>query len=162
MFFRISITALLVAIVVMTFFALPRDEGQAKPSDAEAAALERFPNGTVQPARIEDDEWEVDVVLPNGRLVEVTYDHKLNFRDFDEEIGPGGTLADDELRGEERQRAIDAAYQVTGPGKVTSVERDSPNEVEVNVRFPNGINIEVELDRHFHVGEVENEDPGDE
>jgi hypothetical protein len=161
-FFKISFAVLLVVIVVMTFFALPRDEGQAKPSDAEAAALERFPNGTVQPARVEDDEWEVDVVLPNGRLVEVTFDHELNFRDLDEEIGPGGRLANDELRGNDRQRAIRAAFQVTGEGEVKSVERDSPNEIEVNVRFPNGIQLEVELDRHFHVGEVENEDPGDE
>ena len=162
MFFKASFAVLLLVIVVMTFFALPRDEGQAKPSDAEAAALERFPDGTVQPARIEDDEWEVDVVLPNGSLVEVTYDHELHFRDLDEEIGPGGRLANDELRGDERRRAIDAAFQVTGPGRVTSVERDSPNEVEVKVRFQNGIQIEVELDRNFHVGEVENEDPGDE
>jgi hypothetical protein len=94
--------------------------------------------------------------------VEVTFDHELNFRDLDEEIGPGGRLAEDELRGAERQRAITAAFEVTGPGSVTSVERDSPNEVEVDVRFPNGIHIEVELDRNFHVGEVEDEDPGDE
>jgi hypothetical protein len=161
-FFKVSFALLLVVIVVMTFFALPRDEGQARPSDAEAAALDRFPNGTVQPARVEDDEWEVDVVRPDGSLVEVTFDHELNFRDLDEEIGPGGRLAEDELRGAERQRAITAAFEVTGPGSVTSVERDSPNEVEVDVRFPNGVHIEVELDRNFHVGEVEDEDPGDE
>jgi hypothetical protein len=161
-FFKVSFAVLLVAIVVVTFLALPRDEGQARPSDAEAAALDRFPNGTVQEARVEDDEWEVDVVLPNGSLMEVTFDHELNFRDLDQEIGPGGRLANDELRGAERQRAIDAAFQVTGAGRVTSVERDSPNEIEVGVRFPNGVQIEVELDRHFHVGEVENEDPGDE
>lgn len=162
MFFKISFAVLLIAIVVMTFFALPRDEGQARPSDAEAAALERFPQGTAQPARIEDDEWEVDVVRPDGSLVEVTFDHELNFRDLDEEIGPRGRLANDELRGQERRRAIDAAFEVTGAGRVTSVERDSPNEIEVNVRFPNGIQVEVELDRHFHVGEVDNEDPADE
>jgi hypothetical protein len=161
-FFKVSITILLVVIIVTTFFALPREEGQARPSDAEAAALERFPNGTVQPARIEDDEWEVDVVLPNGRLVEVTFDHELNFRDLDEEIGPGGRLANDELRGEERRRAILAAFEVTGPGDVTSVERDSVNEIEVDVRFPNGVHIEVELDRNLNVGEVENEHPDDE
>jgi hypothetical protein len=160
-FFKVSF-ATLVAIVVVTFFALPRDEGQARASDAEAAALDRFPRGTVQPARIEDDEWEVDVVLRDGSLVELTFDHELNFRDLDEELGPGGTLANDELRGQRRQKAIDAAFQVTGSGRVTSVERDSPNEIEVDVRFPNGVHIEVELDRNLHVGEVENEDPGDE
>jgi hypothetical protein len=161
-FFKVTFALLLVAIIAVTFLALPRDEGQARPSDAEAAALERFPRGTVQPARIEDDEWEVDVVRPDGSLVEVTFDHELNLRDLDEEIGPGGRLAEDELRGAERQRAIRAAFQVTGPGRVSSVERDSPNEIEVDVRFPNGVHIEVELDRNFHVGEVEDEDPGDE
>ena len=162
MFFKVSFTLLVLAIAVTAVLALPREEGQARPSDAEAAALERFPQGTVQPARIEDDEWEVDVVRPDGSLVEVTFDHELRFRDIDEEIGPGGTLADDELRGAERRRAIRAAFEVTGEGDVTSVERDSPNEVEVNVRFDNGIQVEIELDRNFRVGEVENEDPGDE
>lgn len=162
MFFKASLAVLLAAILVVTFLALPRDEGQARASDAEAAALERFPRGTVQPARVEDDEWEVDVVLPNGSLVEVTFDHALKLRDLDEEIGPGGTRADDELEGEERRRAIRAAFEVTGSGRVTSVERDSPNEIEVNVRFGNGVQVEVELDREFRVGEVEDEDPGDE
>jgi hypothetical protein len=161
-FFKASFALFLAAIVVATFLALPRDEGQARASDAETAALDRFPRGTVQPARIEDDEWEVDVVLPNGSLVEVTFDHELNLRDLDQEIGPGGTRANDELEGAERRRAIRAAFAVTGPGRVTSVERDSPNEVEVNVRFRNGVQLEVELDREFRVGEVEDEDPGDE
>jgi hypothetical protein len=162
MIFKVSLAVFVLAVVVVTVLALPRDEGQARPSDAEAAALERFPRGTVQPARIEDDEWEVDIVRPDGSLVEVTFDHELNLRDVDEEIGPGGTLADDELKGAERRRAIRAAFQVTGPGDVRSVERDSPNEIEVGVRFPNGVQIEVELDRDFRVGEVEDEDPADE
>jgi hypothetical protein len=162
MFFKASFGLFLVVIAVVTFLAIPRDEGQARPSDAEAAALERFPSGTVQPARIEDDEWEVDIVRPDGSLVEVTFDHELNLRDLDEEIGPGGTLADDELKGSARRRAIRAAFEVTGPGEVKSVERDSPNELEVGVRFQNGVQIEVELDRHFRVGEVEDEDPADE
>lgn len=162
MLFKASFAVFVVIVIVLTVLALPRDEGQARPSDAESAALERYPRGTVQPARIEDDEWEVDVVLPNGALVEVTFDHELNLRDVDEEIGPGGRLANDELQGAERRRAVQAALEVTGPGDVRSVERDSPNEIEVNVRFSNGIQVEVELDRDFRVGEVEDEDPGDE
>jgi hypothetical protein len=161
-FYKASFGVFLVAIVVITFLALPNDDDQARASDAEAAALDQFPRGTVQPARIEDDEWEVDVVRPDGSLIEVTFDHELNLRDLDEEIGPGGRPAEDELRGEERQRAVSAAFEVTGRGEVRSVERDSPNEIEVNVLFKNGVMLEVELDRHFRVGEIENEDPGDE
>jgi hypothetical protein len=162
MFYKVSFGVFLVVIVVATFLAVPRDEGQARASDAEDAALDRYPKGVVQPARIEDDEWEVDIVRPDGSLVEVTFDHELNLRDVDEEIGPGGRLAEDELRGDERRRAIQAAFEVTGPGEVRSVERDSPNEIEVGVLFKNGVQIEVELDREFRVGEVEREDPGDE
>src|ERR687894_1089175 len=110
MFFKASLAVFVGVIVVVTILALPRDEGQARPSDAETAALDRFPAGRVQPARIEDDEWEVDVVRPDGSLVEVTFDHELRLRDVDQEIGPGGRLADDELVGAERRRAVRTAF----------------------------------------------------
>ncbi len=45
---------------------------------------------------------------------------------------------------------------------MTSVERDGPNEIEVNVTLPGGKRLEVELDSSLRVGEVEDEEPGDE
>ena len=45
---------------------------------------------------------------------------------------------------------------------MTTVERDSANEIEVGVRLANGSQIEVELDSELRVGEVEPEDPEDE
>lgn len=162
MFFK-AFFALFVAIaVVVTLAAVPRDDGRATAADAEVAALERIGKGIVQPARVEDDEWEVDVVRPDGSLVEVTFDHELHFRNLDEELGPGGTRAEDEIGGRLRRRAIRAAFAVTGAGAVRSVERDSWNEIEVNVRRKNGTQVEVELDSAMRVGEVEEEDPEDE
>jgi hypothetical protein len=152
----------LVVIVVVTFLALPRDEGQAKPSDAEAAARHWVGGGVVQPARIEDDEWEVDVRRPDGSLVEVTVDHELNLRNLDEELARRGALAHDEVAEPLRSRAIRAAFQVTGAGSVTSVERDARDEIEVNIRLRDGSQVEVELDSALRVGEVEDEDPADE
>jgi hypothetical protein len=104
----------------------------------------------------------VDVLRPDGSLVEVTLDHELEFRKFDEELGPGGTLAHDEVRGPLRRRAILAAFAVTGRGRVTTVERDTPDEIEVGVRQRDGSQLEVELDAKLRVGEVEPEDPADE
>jgi hypothetical protein len=155
--------ALFVAvIVIVTVAAIPDDDGRATAADAEAAALKRVGGGIVQPARIEDDEWEVDVERHDGSLVEVTFDHKLHFRDIDEELGPGGTIPEDEVRGALRRKAIAAAFEAVGPGAVRTVERDAWNEIEVNVRRRNGTQIEVELDQALRVGEVEEEDPGDE
>jgi hypothetical protein len=162
MFFKASFALFVVVIIAVTFVAVPRDEGQARPSDAEAAARHWIGDGSAQPARIEDDEWEVDVIRPDGSLVEVTFDHDLNLRDFDEELGIGGERAHDEVRGPLRDEAIETALRVTGPGSVTSVERDGPDELEVNVRVDDGSQVEVELDARLSVGEVEDEHPDDE
>jgi hypothetical protein len=165
MFFKFVFAAYIAALFVLTVIALPNDDGRASASDAERAALEHVDDGTVQPARIEDDEWEVDVLRPDGSLVEVTFDYDLELRDLDEELGPGGTLAEDEIRGPLRRRAIRKALAITGSGDVPSVERDPGGEIEVNVRRRNGPRteqIEVELDSKLRVGEVEPEDPGDE
>ena len=55
---------------------------------------------------------------------------------------------------------MDAALIAVGSGRVFSVERESSESVEVNVRRPNGT-FEVQLDSS-QVVEVEPEDPGDE
>jgi Peptidase propeptide and YPEB domain len=162
-FFR-SFFAIFIAVIIGGTFAELRqgDEDRASAVEAEAAARSLVKEGVVQPARIEDDEWEVDVLRPDGSLVEVTLDHELTFRKFDEELGPGGSLAPDEVRGPLRRRAVLAAFAVTGRGRVTTVEHDPGGEIEVGVRQRDGSQVEVELDSKLRVGEVEPEDPEDE
>ena len=162
MFLKASLAAFVVVIVVVTLLALPRDGGQARADEAEAVAIHWVGGGTVEPARLEDDEWAVDVRRPDGSLVELTFDQDLNLRHVDEELGRTGGPAYDEIRGALRRRAIRVAFGVTGRGRVTSVERDGPNEIEVNVTLPGGKRLEVELDSSLRVGEVEDEEPGDE
>jgi hypothetical protein len=161
--FRSFFAFFIAVIIVGTFVELRQgDDDRATAAEAEAVARNLVGQGVIQPARIEDDEWEVDVVRPDGSLVEVTLDHELTFRKFDEELGPGGSLAHDEVRGPARRRAILAAFAVTGRGRVTTVERDPNNEIEVGVRQRDGSQLEVELDAKLRVGEVEPEDPADE
>lgn len=161
--FRYFFAFFVAVLIVGTFVALSEGgDDRATASDAERVARYWTGSGVVQPARIEDDEWEVDVLRPDGSLIEVTLDHELRLRDLDEERGPGGSRPDDEVTGPLRRRAIDAAFRVTGQGRVMVVERDSRDEIEVGVRLPNGSQIEVELDSQLQVGEVEPEDPEDE
>jgi hypothetical protein len=161
--FRSFFVFFIAVIIVGTFVELRQgDDDRATAAEAEAVARFWVDEGVIQPARIEDDEWEVDVLRPDGSLVEVTLDHELKFRKFDEELGPGGSLAHDEVRGPLRRRAILAAFAVTGRGRVTTVEHDPRGEIEVGVRQRDGSQIEVELDSRLRVGEVEPEDPGDE
>ena len=154
----IVFTAMMIAIVVLAL-RLRDDQG---PLDAEEVAVELVGEGIAQDSRREDDRWEVDVVRPDGSMVQVSLGDDLELRGLDEELGPAGTLAEDELRGPARARAVRAAFTETGIGKVVSVERDAGGEIEVRVRPGGGRQIEVELDRKFRVVEIDDESLGDE
>jgi hypothetical protein len=130
--------------------------------DAELVALERISDGRVQESRRDNGRWEVDVVRPDGSMVQVNLGDELELRSLDEELGPAGTLAPDELRGRRRLGAVQAAFVETGPGQVLSVERDRNGDIDVRIRTRGDGLVQVELDRRFRVLEVKGEDPGDE
>jgi hypothetical protein len=159
---RKGVILLIVALVVASaIIQLTRDDEEVSAAEARTAALSWVGVGKAEPPRREGDNWEVDVRRPDGSLVQVTMGEKLELRDFDEEFGPAGTPASDELRGIVRERAIEAAYWHVGPGRVVGVERDPTGEIEVGMRL-GGDQIEVRLDHRFRVIEVGPEDPGDE
>jgi hypothetical protein len=150
--------ATLVAIVVVRV----GEDGQSNPANAETAALQWVGGGAAQDPRREGSLWEVDVVRADGSMVQVSLGDDLGLRGFDEELGPGGTLASDELRGRRRARAVQAAFAETVPGQVTSVERHSSSgEIEVCIRTGTGRQVEVELDQALRVAEVDRKDPCD-
>jgi hypothetical protein len=153
---------LIVALVLASAAFQLRDEDDGfSAKDAEIAALSWVRVGDVQPARREGDNWEVDVRRPDGSLVQVTMGDRLQLRDFDEESGPAGAPAPDELTGTARARAIEAAFFHVGPGRVVGVERDPTGEIEVGMRM-GGDQIEVRLDERYRVIEVHPEDRSDE
>jgi hypothetical protein len=149
--------AMTIALVLMGF---ELGEG-TNPLDAEVAALDAVGDGVSQVPRRDGDNWEVDVVRPDGSMVQVSLSKGLDLLGLDEEYGPAGTLAADEARGPARVRAVRAAFAEVGPGEVTGVERESRGRFEVGV-LRRGGQVEVELDRNFRVTEVEGEDPRDE
>jgi hypothetical protein len=149
--------AMTIALVLMGF-ELGED---ANPIDAEVAALDAVGSGISQVARRDGDRWEVDVVRPDGSMVQVSLSKGLDLLGLDEEHGPAGTLAPDEARGANRVRAVRAAFEEVGPGEVIGVEREAVGRYEVGV-LRRGGQVEVELDRNFRVTEVEGEDPRDE
>jgi hypothetical protein len=151
--------ATLVTLVAIALGADGRSASVSAPQ-AQAAGLRWVGVGRAENPRRDGDEWEVDVKRPNGSLVEVTIGDQLELRGLDEELGPGGVPAWDELGGRARERAIAAAVIAVGSGRVFSVERESSGSVEVNVRGPNGT-FEVQLDSG-QIVEVEAQDPGDE
>jgi hypothetical protein len=160
--FKVVFGSFVAVIIAGGLVALPRGNGTASVEKAEQAALYWVGSGTVQPARFENNEWEVDVVLSDGSLLQVTLNRDLELRDIDEELGPGGARAHDEVTGPLRDKATLVALGVTGPGRVSSVEQDEANEIEVNVQRPNGTQLEVELDAELNVVDVDREDPEDE
>jgi hypothetical protein len=118
--------------------------------------------GRPQPPRREGDEWEVDVVRPDGSVVEVTVGRARELLGFDEERGPAGGPAPDELTGPIRDRAVRAALAASGSGRALGAEWEPGGVIEVGVRLPGGTQLEVDLDHRLRVLEVEREDPADE
>ncbi len=154
----VVIAAASLALVVM---GLGPDEKSTAP-DAELVALGWVGAGVAQEPRRDGDNWEVDIVRDDGSMVQVRLGPKLELRGFDEELGPGGVPAHDELEGKARARAIRIAFEEVGPGRVVSVERDPSRQIEVGVRRPDETQVEVELNQMFEVVEVAQEDPRDE
>jgi hypothetical protein len=152
------LAAMTIAIVVLAL--RQRDEHGAL--DAETVALELVKNGVAQDSRRDGDRWEVDVLVDDGSMVQVNLDEDLELRSLDEELGPGGTLAKDELKGRARMRAVEAAFAETGTGQVVSVERDSRHRIKVRVRTGEDDQFGVVLDNLLHVLRVDDEDPRDE
>jgi hypothetical protein len=162
--FRTLLALLVVTAAVLMLVGLG-GRGEIAAADAEAVALDWVGTGFAQDPRRDGDEWEVDVIRPDGSMVEVTIGDALEARGFDEERGPWGTLAPDEVTGERRTAAIDAALEEVGPGEAFSVEheeREGGEGIEVSIETPDGRHVEVELDDSLEVLEVEDEDPRDE
>jgi hypothetical protein len=151
--------AMTIAIVLVVAL---RVGNERSPFDAETAALELVRNGVAQESRRDGDRWEVDVVRADGSMVQVNLGDDLELLDLDEELGPGGTLADDELRGALRLRAVEAAFAEAGPGQVVSVERDSRRRIKVRVLKGDGTHVGVVLDGSLRALAVDDEDPRDE
>ena len=133
---RTSLIILIVALVIAAAeLKLREDDEGPSAAEAKTAALSWVGAGEAQAPRREGEAWEVDVVRSNGSLVQVTLGDTLELREFDEELGPAGTPAPDELRGAARAGAIKAAFWHVGPGRVVSVERESSREIDVDVRL---------------------------
>jgi hypothetical protein len=151
-----------VAVVTLAAVALwPREAG-LRAEDATAVAIGWVGTGRPQPPRCDGDECEVDVTRPDGSLVEVTVGKNGELIGFDEERGPGGGPAPDELRGMDRARAVRAALAAVGPGRVLGTERDHGGGAEIDVRRSDGTQVEIELDHRLRIREVEPEHPADE
>jgi len=76
----------------------------------------------------------------------------------------GGGDSDQELTGTTRDRAVQAALAITGGGTVTETEAgDDGAAYGVEVRLPDGRQVEVNLDQRFKVlGQEPDEDrPGE-
>jgi hypothetical protein len=157
---RTAVVSLFAAMIIaLIVIVLALRDRQGVP-DVEAAALRWVGDGVTQQPRREAGRWEVDVVRPDGSMVQVSFGDDLELLGFDEESGPAGALAADELSGTARARAVQAAFAETRPGQVTSVERDS-DEIEVCIRMRTGRQVEVELDQALRVVKVDPDDPCD-
>jgi hypothetical protein len=160
---RTSLIILIVAMVIASVvFQLRGDDDEGiSAAQAKAAALSWVGAGEAQAPRRDGYAWEVDVVRPDGSLVQVALGDALELRGFDEEFGPGHSPGPDELEGAARARAIKAAFWHVGPARVLSVERESSQEIDVDIRLGED-QIEVELNSRFRLIAVKPEDPRDE
>jgi len=151
-----------IAVLILVVLATG-GEDEPDAASARQAALQWTGAELTDAPRRTGEGWEVDVRRSDGSLVEVEFGTKVELREFDEERGAGGSPAHDEVTGDVRERAIETARTVSGPGSVRSVEREHDGSIEVNIAAPDQTTIvEVELDRQLRVTDVDEEDIGDE
>ena len=160
----LALLLLAAGVGVLTWFAAS-DQNEGRVPDAaaaERAALRWTGGGEAQPARRDGALWEVDVRRANGSLVEVTLGRGLALYELDEEEGPRGTPPHDEITGSLRQRAVAAARREAIDGSVRAVERERDGSIEVDFASSDGYILEVELDSHLRITEVDEEELTDE
>ena len=76
-------------------------------------------------------------------------------------VAVAGNGDDEPLTGETLTKAVAAALAHTGPGEVTETEiGDGDAAYEVEIRLPDGSQVEVELDANFEVIGSEPDDEG--
>lgn len=159
---RLTFAVFVAILLVLGVLALVPDRRGADGLDAARVAASWVGAGAAEAPRRDGNEWEVDVVRPDGSLVEVTIGDRLELLGLDEELGAGGGPPPDEVTGSRRLRAARAARAVVAGGQVLGVERERDGELEVALRCSNGARVEVGLDRRLRVIEVEPEHWDDE
>jgi hypothetical protein len=159
---RLTLAAFVITLVLLGAFALAPDRRRSDGLDAAQVAAAWVGAAGTDPPRREGDEWEIDVARPDGSLVEVTIGERLELLGLDEEMGPGGGYAEDEVTGAQRVRAVRAALAVVPGGRAVGVEREDDGEVEVAIRRSSEARVEVALDRRLRLIEVEPEHIQDE
>jgi uncharacterized membrane protein YkoI len=119
---------------------------------ASDAALAKAGGGTVLKAETDDGAYEVDVQRPDGTRVEVEVDRSFQVATVD---GPDD---DDDsnlpaLSSADRDQAANAALARVGQGTVSEVERENEGGAayEVEVRLPDGSQVEVQVGADFQV-----------
>jgi hypothetical protein len=145
------------ALVVLALMAFGPGGDEIDAAAAQEAARNWTGFETTDPARREGEGWEVDVRREDGSVVEVNLGPELELIELDEELGPGGTPAYDELRGARRARAIAVVHAHGVRGHVRSVEQERDGTIEVDVVQAGKKVLEVDLDPRLRVRRVDDE-----
>jgi hypothetical protein len=159
---RVALILVAGAVGAVAVWALSPRGPELDAAETARVAVGWVGAGVPQAPRRDGGEWEVDVVRPNGSLVEVTLGEGGELLGFDEERGRGGGPAPDELTGRLRARAARAALAAAGPGQVLSAEWEHGGGIEVAVRRADGTQVEAAFDHRLRLRELEREDPADE
>lgn len=117
---------------------------------ASDAALAKTGGGTVLKAETDDGAYEVEVLRPDGVRVEVNVDRSLTATMDAPDSGDAGRSAPGAA---DRDRAASAALARVGQGTVREVDRENEGSTvyEVEVRLPDGSQVEVRVGADFQV-----------
>jgi hypothetical protein len=156
-------TIAIAALAVLALLAFTPGSGDDFDASAAQQAARNWTGfQRTDPPRREGDGWEVDVRREDGSIVEVNLGPKLELIELDEELGPGGTPAHDEVQGTRRARAVAVVHAHGHRGTVRSVEQERDGSIEVDVVRPDRTVLEIDLDADLRVLGVSDEQYGDE
>lgn len=158
-------TSVVVAAVVIGAgaYAVAQDVDEGIDGDdlsrAIDAALAEAGGGQVVELEYDEGFYDLEIRRADGTLLDVGLDRDQSvvFAAPDVPDRPGRDPDDQPISDADRERAADAAVEAAGGGAAVEVDRDDGG-YDVEVRFPDGREVDVELSGDFTVFAVDVDD----
>ncbi len=156
-------TSVVVAAVIVGAgaYAVAQDNDDGVDGDdlsrAIDAALAEAGGGQVIELEYDEGFYDLEVRRPDGTLIDVGLNRDQSVVFAAEDVPDRPDADDQPVDDADWKRAADAAVEAAGGGTAVDVDRDVGG-FDVEVRFPNGREVDVQLSSDFEVWSIDQDD----